>query len=430
MRIHIARTLEDIQNVKELAEDETWKHARRFLGRAPKNPFADHLRWLEDDGRPVACVQVFSHQYPIGCAQVRMCLPEYPFVPPELRGRGHFKKLMAGLLEWMSESGYPLAYDHGMKGLYTSGIGYAPCFHHCMVLIRVEDALKLQAAGKAETPTGVEMTACEEIFRRPFPLGRGMQCRDERWRPKPECVRLVRDPANQEIRGFVVLGQVLVGRNPNGGGFARFKPPEGGKVLTITDSWALDGPVAALLLRTVAEEAAGPGFEWIRLNCRREDVLGRIAVLAGGELRWCAAQERDYTEKGEDVDAFYLADLRLAIEQLLPELNARWKRSKGDAPARVLLSTEDEEVILGLGCELTVLGKAAGEVPRVRLPRKAMTQAMMGYATPTELALIHEGCKIPAACRDVIDVLFEAREPHLIHEGYAFARASEFGLVP
>lgn len=201
-------------------------------------------------------------------------------------------------------------------------------------------------------------------------------------------------------------------------------------MLTITDSWAWDVSVAALLLRTVAEEAAGLGFEWIRLNCRRDDVLARLAVLAGGELRWCAAQERDCTEKGEDVDAFYVADLRLAIEQLLPELNARWKRCAVDAPARVLLSTENEEVILGLGCELTMLGKAAGDVPRARLARKAMTQAIMGYASPTELALIHEGCDIPAACRDVIDVLFEAREPHLIHEGYAFAKASEFGLVP
>lgn len=98
MQVHIAKTIEDVRDVKELAEQETWAHARGFLAGAPTDPFADHLRWLEDDGRPVACVQVFLHQYAIGRAQMGMCLPEYPFVPPDRRGRGYFKRLMVDAL--------------------------------------------------------------------------------------------------------------------------------------------------------------------------------------------------------------------------------------------------------------------------------------------------------------------------------------------
>lgn len=129
MQIHIAKTLEEIQDVESLSKDKIWDHAHEFLANAPVDPFADHLRWLEADGHPVACVQIFLYQYPIGCAQIGMCLPEYPFVPPDLRGRSYFKHLMADLFDWMRKGGYPLAYDHGRKGLYT-GLGFAPCFHH------------------------------------------------------------------------------------------------------------------------------------------------------------------------------------------------------------------------------------------------------------------------------------------------------------
>jgi len=430
MRTHIAKSIEDFQNIRELAEGETWKHARRFLERAPQNPFADHLRWLEDDGRPVACVQVFVHQYPIGRAQVGMCLPEYPFVPPELRGRGYFKKIMADLFGWMPESGYPLAYDHGVKGLYTSALGYAPGFHHCIVLIRVGDVLKLNAEGDADTPSEADLKAHESLFRRPFPLGRGMQCRDERWRPELDCVRVVRGCADREIRAFVVLGEAFAGRRPNSSAYGGFKPPEGDHVVTITDAWASDLAAAALLLRHVAEEAETLSYGWIRLNCRRDDPLARIAVLAGGELRWCAAQERDHTEKGEDVDSFCLVDLPLAVRQLLPELSERWRSSTGCAPEAILLRTDAGEVVLGLGRELTLLDSAPAGTPQVYLPRKAMTQAIIGYAAPTELCFLHAGCEIHESCCAAVDVLFEAREPHLIHEGYAFAGPNEFGLVP
>ena len=87
METHTARTLDEGRDVAEFLDDKTWEHAREFLRAAPADPFADHLRWMEEGGRPVACVQVFLHRYPIGCAEVGMCLPEYPFVPPELRGR-------------------------------------------------------------------------------------------------------------------------------------------------------------------------------------------------------------------------------------------------------------------------------------------------------------------------------------------------------
>ena len=101
MQVHIAKTLDDIRDVKELRAGEAWNHARKFLASAPDDPFADHLRWVEEDGCPICCVQVFLHHYPVGRARLGVCLPEYPFVPPELRGRGHLKRMMADLSEWM-----------------------------------------------------------------------------------------------------------------------------------------------------------------------------------------------------------------------------------------------------------------------------------------------------------------------------------------
>lgn len=424
MQIHEAKTLEDIGNVDELQQDKTWEHARKFLAAAPGNPFADHLRWMEEDGRPVACVQVFLHQYPIGCAQVGMCLSEYPFVPPELRGRGHFTALMVNLFEWMRKAGYPLAYDHGRKGLYTSR-GFAPCFHHCMVLVRVGDAVKAQAPCRVEGVTEADVEAHEDIFRRPHALGRGLQCRDERWRPDPACVRVVWPSDTREIDGFAVTGEVLVGR-----GYAGLKPAEKGEMLTVTDAWAKDTATAASLLRAVADEAQTMGFTWLRINCRRNDPLARIAVLTGGELRWHAAQERDYTGDGEDVDAFYLADLRLAVEQLLPEIRSRWLDSNAHVPAALVLSIEDQVVALRLDHDVAVLNHMPAKAPRVHLPRQAMMRAIMGYATPAELCLIHDGCDVSEECRDTADALFPAREPHLVHENWAFAKPQEFGLVP
>jgi GNAT superfamily N-acetyltransferase len=410
LQIHIARTLDDIQDVEALARGKTWDHAREFLRKMGDDPFADHLRWLEDDGRPVACVQIFLHQYPVGRAWVGMCLPEYPFVPPELRGRGYFKHLMADLFEWMRGAGYPLAYDHGRKGLYT-GRGYAPCFHHCVALIRVDDAAGVRAPARAEGVAAADVADHQDLFRAPYSLGRGIQCRDERWQPDPDAVRVVR--SGGEIAGFVV------GR-----------PSAGDEVIRILDCWAADVLAAAALLRTLADEAREVSCQWIFLNCRRDDPLARMAVLAGGQLRWWAAQERDWTEKGEDVDAFYLADLRLSVEQLLPELNARWKRAAVEAPPVLRLATDEEQVALKLGDDLTIIDAAASDIPSIRLPRKAMTRAIMGYATPTELSLLHEGCHMPADCRAVADALFVAREPHLIHEEMVFAEPSRWGLVP
>ena len=417
MQTHTARTLDDIQHVKEF-EDKTWDHARRFLAAAATNPFADHLRWTEEDGRLVACVQVFLHQYPIGCARVGMCLPEYPFVHPDLRGEGRFKRLMADLFAWLVEAGYPLVYDHGRKGLYT-GIGFAPCYHHCMVLMRVPDARRVQAAPRAERASARDIDDNEDLFRRPFPLGRGLQCTDERYRPDPESVRLVRGCGPEEVRGFVV---VQLGRiHP------RVEP---GDAATIMAAWAADTETAAALLRAVAEEAHAAGLAWLRINCRRTDPLARVAVLAGGELRWNAARERDCTDDGEDVDAFYVTDLRLALEQLLPELEARLAQTSPFTPAALRLRMDGEDVALGLGAKPSILREAPADAPCVHLPRKAMTRAIMGYATPTELCLIHEGVAIPDECRDLVDVLLPALEPHLIHEGLAFAESQDLGLVP
>jgi len=429
MAIHIAKSIDEVQAVKELAKDEVWSHARRFLEHARNHPFADHLLWLEEDGRPVACVQVFLHQYPIGCARVGMCLPEYPFVPPALRGRGHFKRLMADLFGWMGDNGYPLAYSHGRKGLYT-GIGYAPCYHHCTVLLRVADALRLKAPRMAERATHEDIVRHEGLLRRPFPLGRGMQCRDEGWRPDPRCVRLVRLHNSDELAGFLVTGRVLIRRAADGTRSAGLEAPDRDAVVTVTDSWSAGKQAAAGLLHAVADEARELGATWLRLNVRRQDPLARVAVLAGGELRWSAAQERDWTENGEDVDAFYLADLALAVEQMQPELNARWQRFGGRVPSGVVLATGEEQVTLDLGPDLRVTDAAPDGAPCLRLPRRAMVRAIMGYATPTELAPLHDGCEIPRACRKVADALFPAREPHLIHENAAFAEPEQFGLVP
>jgi len=424
MQTHEAKTLEDIDDVGELRQDQTWEHARKFLAAAPDDPFADHLRWMEEDGHPIACVQVFLHQYPIGCAQVGMCLPEYPFVPPELRGRGYFKSLMADLFEWMREAGYPLAYDHGRKGLYTN-LGFAPCFHQCMVLVRVEDALKVQAPRHVDEATEADVEAHGDTFRGPHSLGRGLQCRDERWRPDPACVRVVWRPNRREIDGFVVTGEVMVGR-----GYAGLKPAEKGEMLTVTDARTEDAATAASLLRTVADEALVMGFSWLRVNCRRDDPLARLTVLAGGELRWHAAQERDCTEDGEDVDAFYLADLRLAIQQLLPEIRSRWQGTGARVPFSLVLSIEGQEIALRLDHDVTALKCAPAGAPRVHLPRPAMARAIMGYATPTELCLVHGDCNVAAECRGAVDALFPAREPHLMHENWAFATPEQFGLVP
>jgi len=389
-----------------------------FLAAAVGDPFADHLRWLSDAGQPVASVQVSLHHYPIGAVRVGVCLPEYPFVPPPLRGRGHFKRLMADLFAWMSAAGYPLAYSHGAKGLYT-GIGYAPCMHHAIVLIRVDDACGIQATQPVSPAGEADIAANEELFRRPFPLGRGVQCRDERWRPEAKLVQLAPGDRGQRPRGFLVLD-----------GASLKPPPERGRVLTITDAWAADIAAAGALLRAAAEEARDKCFEWIRLNCRGMDLPARAAILAGGEFRSSAAQERNATDQSEDVDAFYLADLPLAVEQLLPELAARRHRLAADVPPAVRLGMEEQEVTLGFADGLEILNTVPPGAACIRLPRKAMTQAILGYATPTELSLIHDGCEIPFACAALADALFPATRPHLIHEGLAFAALEDWGLVP
>lgn len=419
MQTHIAHTMDDMRDIPELTDGETWDHAREFLAAAPEDPFADHLRLMIEDGRPVACVQVFLHRYPIGRAEVGMCLPEYPFVPPELRGRGHFKRLMADLFEWMSRNGYPLAYAHGRKGLYT-GIGFAPCFHHCLVLLRVSDALNLHAKAEARRATEEDVQRYAHVFRRPFPLGRGLQCRDEAWEPAPDTVRLVPGTGGALPRGFVVTRPPLPDDTPR-------RP---GGAVTVSEGHAADAEAAAILLRTAAEEAHEAGCEWLRLNCRREDPLARFAVLAGGQIRWSAAQERDATAEGEDVAAFYLADLRLVVQQLMPELVDRFRSFTDDAPDALVLALDKEEVALSLRPDPELVDDPPADAPRAHLPRKAMTQAVMGYARPSELALLQEGCCIPDGCRDIMDGLFPARQPHLMHEGQAFARADELGLVP
>ena len=64
MQVHTAKTLDDVRDVKEFQGDSLWRRATSFLAAAASDPFADHLRWFSDDGRPVACVQVFLHHYP------------------------------------------------------------------------------------------------------------------------------------------------------------------------------------------------------------------------------------------------------------------------------------------------------------------------------------------------------------------------------
>jgi hypothetical protein len=359
----------------------------------------------------VACVQVFLHQYAIGRATLGMCLPEYPFVPPPLRGRGHFTRLMADLFGWCRENGYPLVYSHGRKGLYT-GLGYAPCYHHCMVLIRTADALRVRSPLDALTATAEEVAAHAPFLRRPHPLGRGWQCRDEDWTPEPASCRFV-------LNGDALLAFAVVQDRR-----------ETDTALTVSDAWAAGSAAGAALLATAASEARSAGLDWLKLNCGRSDPLARMAVLAGGELRWSAGQERNWTDEGEDVDAFYLTDLRLALGQLLPELQARRQAFTGNAPPALRLVMDDESVGLSLSGAPVLLNGEAEAAPAVRLPRKAMTQAMMGYAVPTDLVLLHDGCEIPEDCARLVDALFSAREPHLVHENMAFAQMDELGLVP
>jgi GNAT superfamily N-acetyltransferase len=411
MQIHTATTLEDVRQIDEFLEDATWDHARGFLEAAAGGPHADHLRWMEEDGQPVACVQVFLHRYPIGRATLGMCLPEYPFVPPALRGRGHFKRLMADLFGWCRENGCPLVYSHGRKGLYT-GLGYAPCYHHCMVLIRTADACRVLSPLEARVPTPDEVAAHAEALRRSHPLGRGLQCRDEDWTPDPAQCRFVL--ADGGLMGSAVIADTR----------------EGDTALTVTDARAAGSRAAASLLKAVAAQAESAGFGWLKLNCRRDDPLARMAVLAGGELRWSAGQERNWTDEGEDVDGFYLTDLRLALEQLLPELQARRQAFAGDAPSALRLVADDQTASLWLDGDVVLLNGEAPSAPAVRLPRKAMTQAVMGYAAPSELALLRPGCEVPPDCAGVADAIFPAREPHLIHENMAFAGMDELGLVP
>ena len=57
MRFFTAKTLEDIRTVPGLNDDPVWQHARDFLAEAPNHPDDRHLRWLEDKGEVVACVQ-------------------------------------------------------------------------------------------------------------------------------------------------------------------------------------------------------------------------------------------------------------------------------------------------------------------------------------------------------------------------------------
>ncbi len=429
MRVHIAESFEDIRDVEELAGSETWAHARRFLDALPDDPFADHLRWMEEDGRPVACVQVFLHKYAIGRAKVGVCLPEYPFVAPELRGRGHFRAMMSDLFEWMRANGYPLAYSHGRKGLYT-GIGYAPCFHHGTVLMRVRDALSISAPCVAEQAAEEDVAAHENLFRRPVPLGRGLQCRDETWRPDPDQLMVVRAGESGDVVAFAVAGQVTVRRPPGEGASALTEPAAPDGVVTVTDCWADHASAAAALLRGLADNAGDIGAGWLRLSVRRDDPIARIAVLAGGEHRWSAAQERNWSGE-EDVDAFYLADLPTALRQMLPELNARWHRfGRASLTVLSLQMGEEPEVALELGPDLRIGERVPGDAACVRMGRKAMTRALLGYATLSELALLHADCDIPACCREVMDALFPVREPHIIHENLAFARPEQFGLVP
>jgi len=87
----------------------------------------------------------------------------------------------------------------------------------------------------AEHADEADMAAEEELFRKPFPLGRGLQCRDEKWHPDPRCLRLVRGPESGQVSGFIVTGQPVFGRKPEGGRFVDFEPPKGGDVLNVTD---------------------------------------------------------------------------------------------------------------------------------------------------------------------------------------------------
>jgi hypothetical protein len=428
---HVARSLDDIAYEHALAQEAEWEHARQFLLAAVDDPFADHLLWLSDGTQPVASVQVFLHRYAIGAAQVGMCLPEWPFVPPDLRGRGYFKEIMSRLISWMPGAGYPLAYDHGRKGLYT-GIGFAPCFHHGLLLIRTVDALRLPGRNGLHRPSSDQVARHALQLRSQHPLARGLTCRDESWVPDSGDVRFTGDADGDGPTGIAVIGggflapKVAEATDASGGASATHGPG----ILTVTDAWASDARTAAQLLRGLATEARQLGCEWLRINCRPTDTLARVGVLAGGEMRSCAAQERDHTKGGEDVDAFYLAGLAVAVEQLLPELNHRWQQS-GVAGATALgLRVDDEEVWIALAGDVRILASPQSSGQVVELPRKAMTQAIMGYATPSELSLIHDACRIPARAATTMDVLFPATSPHIIHEEYAFARADHFGLVP
>ena len=81
MRIHTARRPEDLKAFPEFAGD-VWHHAREFLEKAASDPFADHLQWLEDGGRPwracrSSCTVTGSAARSSACAcrSIRSCRP-------------------------------------------------------------------------------------------------------------------------------------------------------------------------------------------------------------------------------------------------------------------------------------------------------------------------------------------------------------------
>ena len=293
--------------------------------------------------------------------------------------RSVFDALVGDWCDYLRSAGYHLAYTHGELALWPVH-GFYPCFFHPRVYIPVSKAIKLRGAHKVRSLKTSDARAVQDLMRGNAGL-----------RPRVFAVGV------PHFHHFVVEGP---SRSVLGYFSMALDSDNGAPAVFIPEVEVLTREAAETILAHAAPFAKERGMRVLHFPLAAEHPFASACLDLGGyhQLR---GTTRDVTLDEEMVRIVDVGSLLTALDTALA-LRLLDAGVTGDAKD-ISLDVEGEVVPLRMDAHGIRPVDDLSEPTRIRVPRWAFTQMVMGYRGAMEL---RKGTVSPDGARKLFSVLF------------------------
>lgn len=383
--------LERMLDTTALAFEPGYLRARRDFASHQSRPRHRRAlsRILEVDGQIVSSVLIADKGFRIGDATFRLGGIADVATHPDFRNQGHCRRLMDEVVTFMTEDGFDLSILFGIRDFYYR-FGYATALCDTSLRVPTKHARTIPAdlttrpAQREDLPLLAALLDAE-LARRACGFTRDEE--DWRFRLGVPSEATVLEEAGRPVGYFVANEEA--------------KELYVGEVAVEPSA-----PAYRTLLAVCGRRASEAGKETLRF-----DALAPSHPFA----RYCALLGADHDLHFPRVGSGMARILRLedTLRKFTPEMERRLASSPlASDSIRFTLRTDLGELGLTLDRGRVELGRPEG--PAVELPQWSLMRLMLGYATPSEAAMLGEAT-VPEDVLPWAEALFPRAWPTVIN---------------